>query len=62
MFFSTELLFKVKLDLEATSKKDFFLIVFMMIRLKYFHDSLNIAVILAPGHEVFSAKCAQFTE
>ena len=29
-------------------------------RLKYFHDNLNIVVILAPGLEVFSAKFAQF--
>ena len=32
----------------------------MIIRLKYFHDSLNIVVILDPGPEFFSAKCAQF--
>ena len=32
----------------------------MIIRLKYFHDSTNIAVILAPGHELFSSKCFQF--
>ena len=35
----------------------------MIIRLKYFHDSLNIVVILArelAGCEVFSAKCAEF--
>ena len=38
----------------------------MIRRVKYFHDSLIIAVILAPGRESFSAKCAQspltFTE
>ena len=38
----------------------------MIILLKYFHDSLNIVVILDPGFEVFSAKYAQlpltFTE
>ena len=27
--------------------------------IKYFHESVNIAVILAPGHEFFFAKCAQ---
>ena len=32
----------------------------MIIRLKYFYDILNVAVILAPGHEFCSAKCAQF--
>ena len=32
----------------------------MLIRLKYFHDSLNIVVILAPGCEFFSAKCVEF--
>ena len=33
---------------------------FMILRLKYFHDSLNIAVILAPGRAFFSAKFVQF--
>ena len=32
----------------------------MIIRLKYFHDSLSIVVIIATGREFFSAKCAQF--
>ena len=32
----------------------------MVIRLKRFHDNLNIVVILAAGREFFSAKCAQF--
>ena len=32
----------------------------MTIRLKYFHDSLNIVVILAPAGELFSAKYAEF--
>ena len=32
----------------------------MIIQLIYFYDSLNIVVILAPGREFFSAKCAQF--
>ena len=32
----------------------------MIIRSKYFHDNLNIVVILATGREFFSAKCAQF--
>ena len=32
----------------------------MIIRLKHFHNSLNIALILAPVREFFSAKCAQF--
>ena len=31
----------------------------MIMRLKYFHDSLNIEVILAPGTETFSSKCAE---
>ena len=31
----------------------------MVISLKYFHGSLNIVVILAPGCKFFSAKCAQ---
>ena len=39
---------------------------FMIIRLKYFYDRLNVVVILAPAREFFSAKCAQlpltFTE
>ena len=33
---------------------------FKIIQLKYFHDSLNVAVILTPDHELFSGKCAQF--
>ena len=32
----------------------------MIIRLKYFYDRLNIVVILAPGHEFFTGKCAKF--
>ena len=32
----------------------------MGIRLKYFNDGLNVAAILAPAREFFSAKCAQF--
>ena len=32
----------------------------MIIPLKYFHDNLNIVVILAPGCEFFTAKCIQF--
>ena len=31
-----------------------------MIRFKHFHDSLNTAVILAPGCKFFSAEFAQF--
>ena len=31
-----------------------------MTRLKYFHDSLNIVVILAPGRKSFSANYAKF--
>ena len=34
----------------------------MIIPLKYFHDSLNIVVILAPGRGFFPAKCAKFYE
>ena len=33
----------------------------MTIQLKCFHDSLNIVVILAPSHDFFDAKSAQFT-
>ena len=33
----------------------------MIIRLKYFHDNLNIEVIIALGRELVSAKCAQFS-
>ena len=32
----------------------------MIIRLNYFHGSLNNVVILAPGREFLSAKCDQF--
>ena len=32
----------------------------MKIRLKYFHDGLNIVMSFAPGSEFFFAKCAQF--
>ena len=37
-----------------------FLNFFMIIRFKHFHYSLNIALILAPGCEFFSAKYDQF--
>ena len=33
----------------------------MIIRLKYFYDILSIVVTLAPGGELFSAKCPQFS-
>ena len=33
---------------------------FMILRLKYFHDSLNIVLILPPRREFFPAKCVQF--
>ena len=32
----------------------------MITHLKYFYDTLNIVVILAPGREFCSTKCAQF--
>ena len=32
----------------------------MIIQLKYFHNSLNIAVVLAPCYEFSSAKCTKF--
>ena len=32
----------------------------MTIRFKNFYDSLNIALMLAPGRELFYAKCVQF--
>ena len=45
---------------------DVFKMFLFQIQLKYFHDSLNIVVILAPGCESFSTKCVQlplkFTE
>ena len=34
--------------------------VFMIIRLKHFHNSLNIVIILAPGRKVFPTKYVQF--
>ena len=34
--------------------------VFVIKRFKYLRDRLNIVLILAPGSEFFSAKCAQF--
>ena len=40
--------------------KQFFLHVLMIIRLKHFHNSLNIALILPAVREFFSPKCAQF--
>ena len=48
-------------DFDAQSKTDVFKNVFMIIQFKYFHDSWNIAVILAPGREFFSAKCDEFS-
>ena len=41
-------------------EKQMFLNVFMIIRFKYFRDSLNIVLILAPACEFFSAKSDQF--
>ena len=32
----------------------------MIKRIKYFYDSLNIVVILAPDHEFFYVKCVEF--
>ena len=46
-------------NFDAQSKKDVSK-TFMMIRLKYFHDNLNIVVILAPGCEFFTARGVQF--
>ena len=40
--------------------KQMFQNVVMIIRSKYFHNSLNIVMILARGREYFSAKCTQF--
>ena len=56
MFFSTELLFKIKIettrpDFDVQTKTDVFN-VFMIIRLKYYHDSLNLAVTVALGCQV----------
>ena len=59
MFFSTELLLKMNLVIKhdfATQSKIFFENIVKIIWLKYFHDSVNIAVTLAPGREFFSAK------
>ena len=65
MFFSTESLFKMKpyiiqQDFAAESKIDVFKMFFMVIRLRNFHDNLNIVGILALGREFFSSECAQF--
>ena len=65
MFFSTESLFKMKpyiiqQDFAAESKIDVFKMFFMVIRLRNFHDNLNIVAILALGGEFFSGECAQF--
>ena len=38
-----------------------YLNVFMIIRFKIFYDRLNIVLILAPGYELFSVKCTQFS-
>ena len=51
MFFSTKLLFKMKLFKNA----------FMTMRLIYFHDSLNTVAIIALRDECFSGKYAQFS-
>ena len=51
MFFSTKLLFEMKL----------FKNVFMTMRLIYFHDSPNTVAIIAPRNEYFSGKYAQFS-
>ena len=40
----------------ATQSKIFFENIVKIIWLKYFHDSVNVAVTLAPGREFFSAK------
>ena len=32
----------------------------MIIRLKYFHDSVNTVAILAASREILSTKCVQF--
>ena len=42
-------------DFGAQRKRDVLKMFVMIIRLKYFCDSLNIVVILASGHEFFSA-------
>ena len=65
MFFSTESLFKMKpyiiqQDFAAESKIDVFKMFFVVIRLRNFHDNLNIVGILALGREFFSSECAQF--
>ena len=60
MFFSTELFLKSK-TLKAKQTrylKNVFMVI--LIRLKYFLDSLNIVLILALGREFFWAKCVQF--
>ena len=38
----------------------FFKNIFTIKRFKYFHDSLNIVLISASGHEYFYAKCVKF--
>ena len=47
-------------DFGAQRKRDVLKMFVMIIRLKYFCDSLNIVVILASGHEFFSANCVHF--
>ena len=55
MYFSTELLLKMMIKQPGCHKN-----VSAMMQFKYFHDSLNILFILAPGCELFSGKCVQF--
>ena len=44
----------------CSKQNRYFKNVLMIIRLKYFHESQNIIVMLPPGREFFCAKCAQF--
>ena len=64
MFFTTKFLFKIKLEINnmvlMLKAMQMFLKCFYDSTIKYFHDSLNIEVILASGREVFFAKCVLF--
>ena len=65
IFFSKELLFKVKLliqkhDFDAQSKSDLFKKKFMIRQFIHFPDSLNIVLILVLDCEFFCAKLVEF--
>ena len=45
----------------ATQSKTNVFNVFLVLRMNFFHDSLNIVVILAPPPDFSSVKCARFS-